>query len=278
MKDDGVDSERRFGGLRRLYGDVAYVRLRQLSVAVIGLGGVGSWAVEALARSGVARLVLVDMDHVAESNVNRQIQATTATLGQAKAEALRQRIQGIHPECCVVVVDDFASVDNWPFAEVADVDVVIDACDDTDAKEVMARWALAAQRPVVICGAAGGKRAPQRVEVAPLMAVTHDPLLARLRQRLRKSGHLPAVVARGSSVGSSVVVRASGADVAACLWCVFSKEPVQMPVASSCGGVTDGSLNCQGYGSSVTVTGGFGFVAAAAAIDAGLGLAQIEKT
>ena len=99
-----MDAERRFGGLRRLYGPEGYQRLRGLHVAVVGLGGVGSWAVEALARSGVAALTLVDLDHVAASNINRQVQATTQTLGQHKGEALRERIRSIHPACAVRVV------------------------------------------------------------------------------------------------------------------------------------------------------------------------------
>lgn len=115
------DLERRFGALGRLYGQAAYERLRAGRVAVVGLGGVGSWAVEALARSGVGTLVLVDFDHVAESNINRQVQATEATLGQAKGEALRERIAGIHPGCRVIVVDEFVGPDanhrracRWP--------------------------------------------------------------------------------------------------------------------------------------------------------------------
>ena len=126
---DAPDLERRFGGLRRLYGEAGYQRVRQARVAVVGLGGVGSWAVEALARSGVARLVLIDLDHIAESNINRQVQALGSTLGMAKAEALRQRIADIHPACEVHVVEEFAGPDNWPSLLPAAVDVLIDACD-----------------------------------------------------------------------------------------------------------------------------------------------------
>ena len=122
-----ADLERRFGGLRRLHGDAGYARLRQARVAVVGLGGVGSWAVEALARSGVAALVLIDMDQVAESNINRQVQALSSTLGQSKAEALRQRIHDIHPGCDVITVEDFVEPDNWPALLPAEVDAVIDA-------------------------------------------------------------------------------------------------------------------------------------------------------
>ena len=241
---DEADLERRFGGLRRLYGDAGYQRVRAASVAVVGLGGVGSWTAEALARSGVARLVLVDLDHVAESNVNRQVQATTATLGQHKGQALRERIAGIHPGCDVQVVDAFVDEANWPGLLPVPVQAVVDACDQVRAKAAMAAWALAARVPLVCVGAAGGKRLAQRVEVEDLAHSTHDPLLASLRQRLRKH----AGAARTGGIG---------------LRCVFSRESVAAP-ADAC--ASDGGLNCHGYGSSVTVTATFGLVAAGEAL------------
>jgi tRNA threonylcarbamoyladenosine dehydratase len=251
-----ADLERRFGGLRRLYGDAAYTRVRGLRVAVVGVGGVGSWAAEALARSGVARLVLVDLDHVAESNINRQVQALGATLGQAKVLALRDRIADIHPGCEVIPVDAFVegpdaqgAGGNWPAVLPTDVDVVIDACDQRSAKLAMATEALRHRQALVIAGAAGGKRLGHRVDVADLADVTHDPLLAALRHSLRRSGVAP----RQGRIG---------------LDCVFSKEPVARPTADgpdAC--ATDGSLNCHGYGSSVTVTAAFGLAAAGQAIE-----------
>jgi tRNA A37 threonylcarbamoyladenosine dehydratase len=240
-----ADLERRFGGLRRLYGDAGYTRLRQARVAVVGLGGVGSWAVEALARSGVARLVLIDLDHVAESNINRQIQATGYTLGQAKALALRDRIASIHPGCEVLGVEEFVSPDNWPALLPATVDVLVDACDQVRAKATLAAWGLSQGVGVVCVGAAGGKRMAQAVEVDDLAAATHDPLLASLRQRLRQSDAVPRVGRMG--------VR-----------CVFSRESVAAPADSCDAG--DGTLNCHGYGSSVAVTATFGMVAAGEAI------------
>ena len=253
------DLERRFGGLRRLYGDAGYQRLRALRIAVVGLGGVGSWTAEALARSGVATLVLIDMDHVSESNINRQVQATGTTLGQSKGEALRERIADIHPGCEVLLVDDFVTADNWPALLPGAVDAVIDACDQVQAKLAMAQWAIATRTPLVMAGAAGGKRRPQAVEVDDLANVTHDPLLASLRQRLRKHHGAP----RSGAIG----VR-----------CVFSREAVVMPVAESeaCGidapsdTTTDGSLNCHGYGSTVVVTATFGLVLASEALEIGL--------
>lgn len=235
-----ADAERRFGGLRRLYGDAHYQRLRTARFAVVGLGGVGSWAVEALARSGVAALVLIDLDHVAESNINRQVQALGSTLGKAKALALRDRVLDIHPGCEVHSVEDFVDADNWPALLPAPIDGLIDACDQVRAKAALAAWALAQRVPMVTVGAAGGKREAQQVMVDDLALTTHDPLLAALRQRLRK--HHGA--ARIGKIGLS---------------CVFSRESVHRP-EGQCD--VDGSLNCQGYGSSVTVTASFGMVAA----------------
>jgi tRNA A37 threonylcarbamoyladenosine dehydratase len=243
-----ADLERRFGGLRRLYGDAGYARLRAASVAVVGLGGVGSWAAEALARCGVARLVLVDLDHVAESNVNRQVQALSDTLGQHKGEALRQRIASIHPGCEVQVVDAFVEPDNWPALLPHPVQVLVDACDQVRAKAALAAWGLRERVPEVCVGAAGGKRLAQRVEVEDLAEVTHDPLLASLRQRLRKEGAAP----RQGRIG---------------LRCVFSREAVAAPAGGSAAAcATDGTLNCHGYGSSVVVTATFGMVAAGEAV------------
>lgn len=245
-----ADLERRFGGLRRLYGDAGYAAIRQARVAVVGLGGVGSWAVEALARSGVARLVLFDLDHVSESNVNRQVQALGETLGQHKGYALQSRVADIHPGCEVQVVDAFVSPDNWPALLPAAVDVLIDACDQSAAKLALATWALASRVPLVCVGAAGGKRLPQRVDVEDLAETTHDPLLASLRQRLRKQGSAP----RQGRMG---------------IRCVFSREPVVQPAqaATEPGMGSDGSLNCHGYGSTVTVTAAFGMVAAGEALE-----------
>jgi tRNA A37 threonylcarbamoyladenosine dehydratase len=252
-----VADERRFGGLRRLYGDADYARLRTLRVAVVGLGGVGSWAAEALARSGVAGLVLIDFDHVAESNINRQVQALGRTLGQAKGEALRERIADIHPGCDVQVVDEFATPQNWPGLLPGAVEAVIDACDQVSAKAAIAAWALSSSVPLVLTGAAGGKREPQRVEVGDLAEATHDPLLASLRQRLRK--HHGA--ARTGPIG---------------LGCVYSREAVRRPqqacepVPGEAGSSGGAPLACAGYGSSVMVTATFGLVAAAQAVEAAL--------
>jgi tRNA A37 threonylcarbamoyladenosine dehydratase len=244
-----ADLERRFGGLRRLYGDAGYARLRAARVAVVGLGGVGSWAAEALARSGVAALHLIDLDHVAESNVNRQVHAATSTLGMGKALALAARIADIHPGCAVHAVEAFADADAWPgLLGGATVDALVDACDQVHAKAVLAAWALAHGVPIVASGAAGGKRAAERLEVGDLADATHDPLLAALRQRLRQRHG----AARTGPMGVEVV---------------FSREPVRMPEADGAACAVDGSLNCHGYGSTVTVTATAGLVAAGRVVE-----------
>jgi tRNA A37 threonylcarbamoyladenosine dehydratase len=242
-----ADLERRFGGLKRLYGDAGYTRLRVARVAVVGVGGVGSWAAEALARSGVAELTLVDLDHVAESNINRQVQALGATLGMAKVQALAERIADIHPDCEVHAIEDFASPENWPTLLSHPVDAVIDACDQVRTKQALAAWARRVGMSFVCVGAAGGKRLAHCVEVDDLANATHDPLLASLRQRLRKHDGAPRAGALG--------VR-----------CVYSREGVQLPAEAACAADVQGDLSCHGYGSSVTVTASFGFAAAGEAI------------
>ncbi|MCZ2496783.1 tRNA threonylcarbamoyladenosine dehydratase [Xylophilus sp. Kf1] len=239
--------------MERLFGVGPAARLRDACVVVVGIGGVGSWAAEALARSGVGRLVLVDLDHVAESNVNRQIHALTATVGQAKVLAMQERIAQINPDCRVDAIDEFVDAENWPTLLPAGADAVIDACDDARAKMVMALWALQARRQksrveFVTVGAAGGKRRAQAVEVADLSQTTHDPLLAQLRYRLRKEH---GAARDGKTIG---------------ITCVFSREAVAPPDAS-CAIEGDGSLNCQGFGSMVSVTATFGMVAAGHVID-----------
>ncbi len=247
--------ERRFGGLRRLYGAAGADRIFDAHVVVVGIGGVGSWAVEGLARSGVRRLTLIDLDHVSESNINRQIQALEPTLGQAKTEAMRDRIALFHPDCVVDAIDDFVTPHNWPAlltSVLGDTlpSAVIDACDQVQAKTALAAWSLAEQIPLICVGAAGGKRLAHAMEVADLAQVTHDPLLAQLRYRLRKHHE----GARQGAIGVT---------------CVFSREAVAPPDAS-CGieEASDGSLNCHGYGSVVSVTASFGLCAAGCVINA----------
>ena len=241
-------TDRRFGGLDRLYGVSGAARIRAAHVVVVGVGGVGSWTVEALARSGVGHLTLIDLDNVSESNINRQIHALDDTVGMAKVEAMRQRIAHINPDCVVTCVEDFVEPSNWPsILNGAEVDAVIDACDQVKAKTAMAAWALKRRGLFITVGAAGGKRLAHKVDIDDLSSTSHDPLLAKLRNNLRREH---GAARDGKKIGIA---------------CVFSREAVAPPDAScniSSNGQSDGSLNCSGYGSVVSVTATFGQCAA----------------
>lgn len=249
MDDFPPDLSRRFGGIDRLYSAPGAQRLRAAHVAVVGIGGVGSWAAEALARTGVGRITLIDLDHVAESNVNRQIHATSDTLGMAKIAAMAQRVKSINPACQVNSIDAFVEPGNWPAILPAAVDGVIDACDQMRAKVAMAAWALAQRHMLFITvGAAGGKRRPEALGIADLSACVHDPLMAELRNQLRRHH---GAAKEGKRIGLS---------------CVFSSEPMALPTLADdakAGAVrVDSGLNCRGYGSVVTVTATCGMLAA----------------
>ena len=239
----GMDLDRRFGALARLYGALGAQRIRSAHVAVVGIGGVGSWAAEALARSGVGQVTLIDLDHVAESNINRQVHAVESTLGQAKVLAMRDRIHAFNPACLVTCIEDFVESSNWPTLLPKGVMAVIDACDQMNAKTAMSVWARKTNALFISVGAAGGKRQAHLVDIDDLSRTTHDPLLAQMRYRLRKEHGAPR---EGKRIGVA---------------CVFSRESVSSPDAS-CLVEGDGTLNCHGYGSAVSVTATFGQCAA----------------
>ncbi len=259
--------DRRFASTARLFSAEEFSRIRAGHVAVVGLGGVGSWAAEALARSGVGALTLIDMDHVAESNLNRQVQALHSTLGVAKGEALASRIRDIAPDCQVRVVDEFVTPEN--FGEIASaVDrhgpsalamtesesglvavtkpLWLDATDDLRAKKAMILW-LQSQKSLarlIVSGGAGGKTDPTRIEVTDLSETLQDPLLSTLRYDLRKHHGFPRQ-------GKMKILS------------VFSRQPTVK--SEDCD--PSAKLACAGYGSLVTVTAVMGMVAASAALD-----------
>ncbi|MBW4048501.1 MAG: tRNA threonylcarbamoyladenosine dehydratase [Proteobacteria bacterium] len=246
------DLERRFGGVTRLYGADAAERITAAHVVVVGVGGVGSWAAEALARSGVGHLTLIDLDQVAESNINRQSQALGSTLGMAKVRALALRIADINPQCVVHEVEEFASPENVADLLPATAQTILDCCDQARTKAAIAAHAQRAGVPVVLAGAAGGKRHPQQVQVLDLSEVRHDPLLAKVRYRLRRAFGAP----RSGTMH---------------LPCVCSAEAVRSSLQVSCDiAQAHQGLNCAGYGSSVMVTATFGMVAASLALDASI--------
>lgn len=252
---DQVDFARRFGGVARLYGARGLERFCQAHVCVIGVGGVGSWIVEALARSAIGQLTLIDLDNVSESNINRQIQAVTETIGQAKIVALQQRIAQINPFCQVHLVEDFISADN-----VAQTlgqqrfDYVVDAIDSVKAKAAVIAYCRDHQLPLVVIGGAGGQVDPTKITLRDLAKTEQEPLLKMVRKRLRNSYGFP----RGEKNKFHVEA-------------VFSMEPLRQPeegeaclieVDGEAGEAGVSGLNCAGYGSSMVVTATFGMVAA----------------
>lgn len=243
-----ADLDRRFSGMERLYGVEPAKAIRLAHVAVVGIGGVGSWVAEALARSGVGTLTLIDLDHIAESNINRQVHALSTTVGMAKITAMQERIALINPECTVHGVDAFVDPENWPAILGHGVDATVDACDQVKTKTAMADWARRNRSLFISVGAAGGKRHAHKIDIADLSETTHDPLLAQMRYRLRKAHNAPR---DGKRMG---------------ITCVFSREAV-MPADASCQVQTDQSLNCHGYGSAVAVTATFGMCAAGWILD-----------
>ncbi|MGL4573742.1 MAG: tRNA threonylcarbamoyladenosine dehydratase [Burkholderiaceae bacterium] len=233
------DLARRFGGMVRLYGAQGAARIATAHVCVVGVGGVGSWATECLARSGVGKLTLIDLDHVAESNINRQVHALTPTLGMAKVAALAQRIGDINPQCAVHQIEEFITPENVA-SLMPQCDAVIDCIDQVRAKVALAAWCKAQNIRLMMCGAAGGKRQAARIRLADLAQTTHDPLLAKVRSGLRRDH------------GFAAVGRAMGVTT------VYSDEPMVTADLSA----DPQGLSCAGYGSAMHITAAMGLMAA----------------
>jgi tRNA A37 threonylcarbamoyladenosine dehydratase len=251
-----ADPERRFGGTRRLYGERVLQRFREAHICVIGIGGVGSWAAEALARTAVGRLTLVDLDHVAESNINRQLHALTGTLGMAKVQVMATRIRQINPDCRVTVIEEFLTLENLTTLLDVDYDHIIDCIDGYRIKAALIAQCRRRRIPLVTVGGAGGQSDPTRIRVADLSRTEHDALFSKTRKLLRRDYGFPKNLKRRFDVP-----------------CVYSDEQPLFPAAD--GGVCHekphgariGRLNCAGgLGSSMAVTATFGLVAAAHAL------------
>jgi tRNA threonylcarbamoyladenosine dehydratase len=246
---EDVDFGRRFGGIARLYGERALERFRAAHVCVVGVGGVGSWIVEALARSAVGRLTLIDLDNVAESNINRQIQALSTTVGMPKIEALKQRIALINPYCEVELVEDFIDPDNIPqMIGTHRYDYVVDAIDSVKAKAALIAYCSERAIPLIVIGGAGGQLDPTKIEVRDLARTEQEPLLKKVRKLLRARYGF----ARGEKNKYHIDA-------------VFSMEPLRYPESGEACDVDANSitgLNCAGFGSSMVVTATFGMVAA----------------
>ena len=244
--------ERRFGGIGRLYGQNGLRRLLEAHVCVIGIGGVGSWAAEALARSALGAITLVDLDEVCETNLNRQVHAIEGTVGRAKAEVMAGRIQAIHQECRVTARQEFLTAATADSILEQGYNFVIDAIDNVPNKCLLIARCRSLDLPVITAGAAGGRRDPGQIQTVDLARAIHDPLLARVRKVLRQNYRFPRDRRRKFEVD-----------------CVFSPEPMLYPqpdgsVCPSKDPRTDLRLDCEsGYGTASFVTGAFGFALAA---------------
>ena len=245
------DFDIRFGGIARLYGQASLARLQAAHVCVLGIGGVGAWAAEALARSGIGVLTLVDLDDICVTNINRQLHALTDTVGRSKVEVMAERLRAINPECRVTAVPKFFNAQTAAEVLAPQFDFVLDAIDDVTNKVLLLASCRERRIPVVACGGAGGRRDGTLLRTADLANVTHDRLLGEVRRRLRKEFQFPA---EGSPMNID---------------CVFSTEPAVYPqpdgsvCASRVVAEAGTRLNCNGgLGSATFVTGGFGFAAA----------------
>lgn len=245
-----LELSQRFSGVARVYGQAGLQRFASAHVCVIGLGGVGSWAVEALARSAIGTLTLIDMDHVHESNINRQLQATSDTLGQAKCVALQERIALINPDCQVHIIDEFISAENQSDLLLQGYDWVVDCIDDFRTKTLVINFCRRKKVRLITVGGAGAMIDPTRIQVADLARSKEDPLLSKVRRELRVQHGFSKDLKRRFNIP-----------------CVFSDEALRYPAED--GGITSekppnkGGLNCAaGFGSAVTVTATFGMAAA----------------
>ena len=245
------DFDTRFGGIARLYGKDGLQKLRTAHVGIVGIGGVGAWAAEALARSGIGALTLVDLDEVCVTNINRQLHALTGTVGHAKVEVMAERIRAINPDCRVTAEQKFFNAQTAGELLAPKFDFVLDAIDDVTNKILLLVRCRENHFPVVACGGAGGRRELTAVRVGDLSQASHDKLLAEVRRRLRQEHGFPA--------GQSAMD----------LPCVYSVERTVYPQADGTvcemrSAAEDGArLNCNGgLGSATFVTGAFGFAAA----------------
>jgi tRNA A37 threonylcarbamoyladenosine dehydratase len=264
-----VDFERRFGGVSRLYGTAGLTKLQAAHACVIGIGGVGSWAVEALARSAVGTITLIDLDNIAESNVNRQIHALEGEFGKAKVSAMAQRIRAINPTCKVHEIEDFVTPENIANMLNKGFDVVLDAIDDVKAKVAIATYCRANKIALITTGGAGGRLDANKIKLADLSAVQGDKLLAKVRNLLRRDFSFPKASNTKKSAKFGILAVYSDEQTLKPDVINLKKDALQANIHAGAGDAQNTSisgLNCAGYGSSVCVTAPFGFVAASLVI------------
>lgn len=257
MRVNGIDinliNKQKFSGVERVYGRAALEKFKRAHVCVIGLGGVGSWAVEALARSAIGQLTLIDLDNVAVSNINRQIQALDDTIGMPKTSALCQRIKSINPQCRVTEIEEFIEPGNIKNLISGKFAYVIDCTDDFRVKAALCAFCRLKKIKLLTIGGAGGQTQPGKIVLADLSRTEHDSLLTQTRRLLRKNYRFPRNLKRRFDIP-----------------CVYSLEQAVYPArdgqitADKSRSASTTGLNCaQGLGSAVTVTASFGMFAAA---------------
>ncbi|AFU18444.1 tRNA cyclic N6-threonylcarbamoyladenosine(37) synthase TcdA [Actinobacillus suis] len=242
--------EQRFGGIGRLYTPEGLAKLRQAHICVIGIGGVGSWAVEALARSGIGKITMIDMDDICVTNINRQIHAMTGTVAQLKTEVMKERIERINPECVVEIIDDFITSENIPEYLNRGYDYVIDAIDSVKTKAALIAYCKRNKIRMITTGGAGGQTDPTQIQITDLSKTIQDPLASKVRSLLRKEYNF-----------SQNPKRKFGID------CVFSTQPLIFPKMGE-GCEVSATMNCaNGFGAVTMVTATFGFFAVSRVID-----------
>lgn len=247
------DTQRRFSGIHRLYGQQGYQKITNSHICIIGIGGVGSWVAESLARSHVNEMTLIDLDHIAESNINRQIHALSKTLGQSKIDAMTDRINNINTECTVHKVEEHLSIENTPSLIRNDFSYVVDCIDNFKVKAALIAYCRSHKIKLITIGGAGGRIDPSRIKVADLSRTEGDALLAKTRKQLRTQYNFPRNLKRRFDIS-----------------CVYSNEALRYPTSdhqistkkADCSAT--GGLSCaSGFGSLAAVTATFGMLASA---------------
>lgn len=238
MTKKEVDVDRRFGGIIRLYGKKKFQWIQNSHICVIGIGGVGSWVAESLARHGVGKITLIDMDHIVESNINRQIHALDSTNGESKIKAMKDRIMDINPQCQVECIDDFLEESNIENYVSSKFNYIVDAIDQSSVKISLAEYCQSKNLPLVMVGGAGGRTDPSRIKVSNLSKTFGDPLIGNIRKHFNKKNKL---LKNNYEIPT-----------------VFSDEPIVK--SDECEADTaGGGLNCDGYGSSLNITAAMAF-------------------
>ena len=255
----------RLTGIARLYGEQGLAIFQASHVAVIGIGGVGSWVAEALARSGIGELTLIDLDEICASNINRQIHALTETVGQSKTAVMAARIKSINPDCLVHQINEFVGYANLQSCLSINYDYVVDAIDSAAIKAAILNWCKRQKVAVICIGGAGGKINPAEIKIADLNRTLNDPLLATVRSQLRAYHGFSRNKKRYYSID-----------------CVFSTEQPRYP--DNQGSTTFAkpgeaiSMDCtNGFGAVTHITASFAFHATARLLDKLLKRKQLVK-